>query len=469
MVNLNKKFKLKRQYKLGVEENCNYILTYTGVRCVFLNPLPAFVLNNALRSNNLFDTAHKLSLAFNICEEEARNQVSKIIEKLDIYLEEDFTEKQRKSYDIGNSADILKRNNEFVCPIVKAKNPRKIKFYLTDYCPRFCVYCFAGAKYVGKKKMNCTEFLSVNRFKEIIVEAKNFGVTNIEISGGDPFVLNDIYGYLDVMVKHFPYDWGTSTKAHLTKDDASMLIKIGLPEIQVSLDSFKPEIADKMLGVKGAFDEVIDTIKNLQSVGLVVTTKTTITSLNIYDIPELFINFINLGIKHIRFSYYYLSANRHGDYLYPMNEQFEWLNENMVQPLAYAKEKGVTTDFYNHEPYDISKNSNNRLICGGFTDTLCVRPDGGVLFCDSLNHCDEFVAGNLKSQGLAELWNSEGVDNMNNPFYFHEKYKGTKCYDCHLYRNCFYKRCYVRTFTKYGKYFDVDPACPFGDSDYVIK
>ena len=91
MVNLNKKFKLKRQYKLGVEENCNYILTYTGVRCVFLNPLPAFVLNNALLSNNLFDTAHKLSLAFNICEEEARNQVSKIIEKLDIYLEEDFT------------------------------------------------------------------------------------------------------------------------------------------------------------------------------------------------------------------------------------------------------------------------------------------------------------------------------------------------------------------------------------------
>ena len=60
MVDLGKKYKLKRQYKLGVEENCNYILSYTGIRCVFLNPLPAFVLNSVLKSDDLFHTAHEL-------------------------------------------------------------------------------------------------------------------------------------------------------------------------------------------------------------------------------------------------------------------------------------------------------------------------------------------------------------------------------------------------------------------------
>ena len=469
MENFNKKFKLKRQYKLGVEENCNYILSYTGIKCVFLAPLPAFVLNNLLQSENLLDVSHKLSATFNISKEEAIEKVFKVVEKLSVYLEEDMTNKKRKEFDIGSNAEILKRNGEFVCPVAKAKTPRKIKFYLTDYCPRFCIYCFAGAKYAGKKKMNNDNFLSVSRFKEIIIEAKENGVTNIEISGGDPFVLDNIYEYLEVMIKHFPYDWGTSTKAHLSKREALKLVRIGLPEIQVSLDSFNPDTADKMMGVKGAFNEVIDTIRNLQDAGMVVTTKTTITSLNIFDIPELFMNLIDMGIKHIRFSYYYISANRHSDYLYPTNEQFDWLNKNMIQPLQHAKEKGITTDFYNHKPYDISENSSNRLICGGFTDTLCVRPDGGVLFCDSLNHCDEFVVGNLKEQGLMEVWNSEAADNMNSPYYFYEKYKGTKCYDCHLYRNCFYKRCYVRTFAKTGKYFDVDPACPFGDSNYIIK
>lgn len=469
MEDLNRKYKLKRQYKLGVEENRNYILAYTGAKCVFLNPIPAFVLNSVLRSDNLLETSHKLSIVFDISEDNARNTVLKVINKLGDYLEEDITNKQKDGFDLNKSIEILKRDDEFICPIVKAKNPRKIKFYLTDYCPRFCIYCFAGAKYVGQSKIKNKDFLSVERFKEIIIEAKEFGVTNIEISGGDPFVLDNIYEYLEIMIKYFPYDWGTSTKSYITKEQAVKLAEIGLPEIQVSLDSFNPQIADKMMGVKGSFNEVLETIKNLQEAGLEVTTKTTITSLNIFGIPELFVNFINMGIKHIRFAYYYISANRHGDFLYPTNEQFEWLNENMTQPLAFAKEKGVTTDFYKHEPYDASKNGSNRLICGGFTETLCVRPDGGVLFCDSLNHCDEFVAGNLKTQGLVELWNSEGVNNMNDPYYFREKYKGTKCYDCHLFRNCFYKRCYVRTFTRYGKYFDVDPACPFGDKDYIIK
>lgn len=469
MLDLNKRIRLKRQYKLGAEENCNYILSYTGIRCVFLNPLPAFVLSSILQSENLFEVVEKLSIFFTISEEEAKEQLSNVIEKLSDYLEEDVTDKPRKRFRAENDGEILKRSNEFICPIVKAKNPRKIKFYLTDYCPRFCVYCFAGAKYAGRKKHQCDEFLSVNRFKEIIIEAKEFGVTNIEISGGDPFVLDDIYSYLDVMIRYFPYEWGTSTKAHLTMLEARKLAEIGLSEIQVSIDSFRPEVADRMMGVKGAFEEVIDTIKNLQEAGLVVTSKTTITSMNIFDIPELFMHLIAMGIKHIRFSYYYISANRHSDYLYPNNEQFKWLNENMQRPLAYAKENGITTDFYCHEPYDVSQNDKHRLICGGFTETLCVRPDGSVLFCDSLNHCDEFVAGNLKTQGLAELWNSDGVNNMNDPFFFYEKYKGTKCYDCHLYKNCFYKRCYVRTFAKYGKYFDVDPACPFGDSQYIIK
>lgn len=469
MIDFSKKYKLKRQYKLSGEDNCNYIVAHTGERCVFLHPAPAFVINSIIQSNNLMETVNNLGIAFSISQEDAKGCVLKVFEKLLNYLEDDVTGKSRSGFNIENSKDILTKSTEFVCPIVKANNPRKIKFYLTDYCPRFCLYCFAGAKYVGKKKYDCSNFLSVSRFKDIIIEAKEFGVETIEISGGDPFVLKDIFDYLEVMIKYFPHDWGTSTKAYISKEDATKLSEINLTEIQVSLDSFNPEIADKLMGVKGAFYEVIDTIKNLQDAGLAVISKSTITSLNIYDIPELFMNFIAMGIKHLRFSYYYISGNRHGDYLYPNNEQFLWLNQNMQVPLQYAKDHGVTTDFENHPPYDISNNLSNRAICGGFTDTLSIKSDGGALFCDSLNHCDEFVAGNLKNQGLKELWNSDGVKNMNDPFFFYEKYKGTKCYNCNLYRNCFYKRCYLRTFAEYGKYFDIDPACPFGNPDYIIK
>lgn len=468
MIDFYKKYKLKRQYHLGIVENRNYILAFTGEKCVFLNPIPALILNSIVKMNNLLEVSKKVEKVFGLTEEEAMKQVIKIVEKLTDYLEIDS---KNKVYENVNwkqeDENILNMDKRFVCPIKKAENPRKIKFYLTEYCPRYCIYCFAGAKFIGKKKLIKHNFLTIDRFKELIIEAREFGVKNIEISGGDPFVLADIHEYLKVMVEHFPYEWGTSTKAFVSKEDAKMLKCIGLPEIQVSIDSFNPITADKMMGVKGAFEEVIQTINNLNEVGINVTAKATITSINIYDIPELFIKLIDMGIKYIRSSYYYISANRHDDYLYPNNEQFLWLNENMDYALRYAKEKGVPTDFVPHNLYDAS--NNNRLICGGFTDTLCVRYDGGVLFCDSLNHCEDFICGNLKNQGLEEVWNSKGVNNMNNPWYFHEKYKGTKCYDCHLYENCFYKRCYVRTYTEYGQYFNVDPACPFGNSKYIIK
>ena len=470
-MDFNKKYKLKRQYHLDIVEGGHYIVSYTNVKCAFLNPLAAVMVKNIIAHATLEEVAENVSQIFKINIEDAKNRVQKLMGRLDDFFELDFKNDSSQFIEmsIEEGYNTLTKNREYVCPITKEPYPRKLKFYLTDYCPRRCIYCFAGAKYLPAGEKVKTEFLSVERFKEIILEARDIGVPNIEISGGDPFVLDNITDYLKVMIDYFPYDWGTSTKSFISLSEAEKLKAIGLKEMQVSLDSLNPNTADKLMGVKGAYDEVISTINNLMTVGITVVTKATITSQNIYDIPFLFVKLIDMGIKHLRFSYYYISANRHKDMLYPSDDQFKWLNENMIKPLEYAEKMGVTTDYYNHEMYDINKNDTKRVFCGGFVGNMCVRYDGGVLFCDSLNHCDEFIVGNLKEKGILEIWNSKEVSEINDPDHFKEKYKGTKCYTCHMYRNCFYKRCYVRSFTQTGKYFDVDPACPFGDANYIIK
>ena len=61
------------------------------------------------------------------------------------------------------------------------------------------------------------------------------------------------------------------------------------------------------------------------------------------------------------------------------------------------------------------------------------------------------------------------INNFNNPEFFKDKYKGTKCYSCKVFNNCFFRRCYVRSYQKYGKYFEVDPACPFGEDNYIVR
>lgn len=466
----NKSYRLKRYYKMGVEDNGNYIVSLRGTKCVFLNPLAAFVLNILIKSNTI-EAKNQLMDIFNLDEPTSIKHVQRIVSRIFDYIEEtehrDVVLTHNEAMQL-TSKEILRREKNYVCPITKSPVPRKIKFYLTDYCPRYCVYCFAGAKH-KKGKIKNSDFLSVDRFKEIIKEAVDIGVQNIEIGGGDPFILENIDEYLQVMIENFNGEWGTSTKAFLSKEDVAKLSAINLKEIQVSIDSDDPTIADKMMGVKDSHSEILQTIRNLMDAGILVSTKTTITSINIHTIPELFNKLVSLGVHNIRFAYYYFSANRHNDYLYPTNEQFAWLNKQMEQPVREAIANGVQTDFTPHGPHNVSNNEAKRVFCGGFTENMGVRYDGGILFCDSLNHCDDFIAGNLKEMGIMEAWNSQGVKDMNNPYYFYEKYKGKKCYTCHMYKNCFYKRCYVRSFIEYGDFFDVDPACPFGIEGYIIK
>lgn len=280
-------------------------------------------------------------------------------------------------------------------------------------------------------------------------------------------MLDNIVDYIEIMVKFFPYEWGTSTKAYISEETAEKLQAVGLKEMQVSLDSFNPEHANQLMGDSHAFDEVIATMNNLKKAGIEVTLKAVITSLNIYDIPDYFRKGVELGIKHIRVSYYYASANRHSDALKPTNQQLEWLNNTMPDVLEFLKGHGVTTDYYKHPLYS-PVHGDERIFCGGYTKSMSVRYDGQTLFCDSLNHTDEFVSGNLKDKSIMEIWNSEEAQNMGCPEYFKEKFIGTKCYNCKLYHNCFYKRCYVRSYNTYGKYFEVDPACPYGEKDYIL-
>lgn len=460
-------FKLKRQYRLGIADENNYILAYNGYKCVFLNPISAFILKCVL-TMPYHNAKIFIGEALGMTEIESKSHIDKLTERLSNYLEVDNKDREYVE-DLKNELlVILNQKKNYVCPVQKSRVPRKVKFYLTDYCPRQCIYCFAGAKY-SKVRMHNSDFLSVDRFKTIIKEADQIGVKEIEISGGDPFAVDNIFDYISVMIKYFSGDWSVSTKALLTKQDINILKTIGLREMQVSIDSSNPSTADKLMGVRGAFNEVVTTIDNIIEVGITLCTNTVITSLNIFEVPELFDFLIKKGTKYIRFSYYYMSGNRHKDLLFPSNEQFKWLNEKMKPLVIQAREKGIYTDFYPHDANIKQNNEKNRSFCGGFTDAMSVRYDGGVLFCDSLNHCEDFISGNLKQESILEAWNSPASRNMNDPDYFYERYRGTRCYTCHMFRNCFYKRCYVRTYNEYGRYFDIDPACPFGNGDYVIK
>jgi hypothetical protein len=90
MYESHKNFRLKRQYRLGISDDNNYILSVTGYKCVFLNPITAFMLNCILKMTSPKAESH-ISELLNISETDTHKRVTELMNRLFEYLEIDRT------------------------------------------------------------------------------------------------------------------------------------------------------------------------------------------------------------------------------------------------------------------------------------------------------------------------------------------------------------------------------------------
>lgn len=470
-----KKYILRSFIKIDKIEDKIYLVSRTtpSVKYAYLDPFVAVVvhmLNNCICIDDVAKcVTNLLHCRYEIAEEKVNNIIY-ILRDYMIEVDEDI-KNIRRPLDIK---DMLAEGNRDFDPVVQQLAvPKKISFNLTEYCPRQCIYCFNGAKYSVDNSIPNT-FLSPARFKEVIDEVKALEIPFIEIGGGDPLIHPDILQYIEVLSTVDDSKKGISTKAYVSPEFAVQLRAHGLTEIQVSIDSLNPQTADKLMGVKNSYREIIESINNLRKAGVNVTIKAVITSLNVYEIPSLFEHFIDIGIKKILFNYYNFSSNRHSKKLFPTNDQLKWLSENMRELLKKAERKQVHTDYRNISYEDIRSSncsmelkSYTRNQCGGMKGEFTVRYDGKVIFCPTICYCDDFVVGDLKVDGVYDIWTSQSLKEWDQPETKREKYRGTECYDCKLYTKCHFRRCYIRQYDANKQFFSKDPLCPYGDPNYV--
>lgn len=442
-----------------------------NIKYAYLDPLVALVVYKLNTGNSVEEVASEvadfLQCEYTIAEEKVNNIVFIL---RDYLIETNSTKNIRRSIDLKNI--LVEGSRDFEPIVPRSSVPKKISFNLTEYCPRQCIYCFNGAKLSANNAIPNT-FLSPARFKEVIDEVLALGIPFIEIGGGDPLINPDILQYIQILSAVDDSKKGISTKSYVSPEFAIQLREHGLNEIQVSIDSLNPQTADMLMGVKNSYREVTETINNLRKAGINVTIKAVITSFNIYDIPSLFENFIDSGIKKILFNYYNFSSNRHSKKLFPTNSQLTWLSANMEKLLKKAEQEQVYTDYRDITYEDIRSTDCSMMLksytrnqCGGMKGEFTVRYDGKVIFCPTICYCDDFVVGDLKIDGIYDIWTSSLLDEWDRPESKREKYHGTECYDCKLYDKCHFRRCYIRQYDANNRFFSKDPLCPYGDPNY---
>jgi cyclic pyranopterin phosphate synthase len=153
--------------------------------------------------------------------------------------------------------------------------------------------------------------LSFEELFLFIKAAMDEGVTKIRITGGEPLLREDLDTFIKMIHDHNPdVDLALTTNGYLLPQVAQKLKDAGLKRLNISLDSLKPEIAQK-IAQKDVLAQVLKGIDKALEVGLgIKINMVPLKGINDDEIIDVMEYCMDRGIK-IRFIEY--MENRHAN------------------------------------------------------------------------------------------------------------------------------------------------------------
>ncbi len=433
-----------------------------------LRPAAAFVLALFDGVRGVDDVVSVVSRIFDADRATAASRVGKMIETYGGRLLVDSNEADQRWVTLKPPVDdlrsLLYKTEDDPPRVNRPTSPYSVVHILTKRCQRECVYCYAdGSQDVGKE-----DWLKLTRLEALLKEMGELGVATVNYSGGEPFCRPEIVEIAIATLEQGIFPW-ISTKARVHKHVAQRLGRAGLPLIQVSVDSLSSGVQDSLCNSEGALSDMRATIDAFLSAGVSVCTNTVVTAANIEEIPSLVDSLITYGIRTCILSPYARSLGRHADALFATDVQwarlFAWyaadcdktrvrlrytlgVQRALELPLGRGATEGNEQDWA-------------RSACTAGREGFAVLPDGRATLCERLAyHPNPPVVGNLRDEGVAEVWVSDRMLRMALPK--RDLYKGTACSTCMEYGSCTARggRCFVRAWLAYRRLFAPDPFCP---------
>jgi MoaA/NifB/PqqE/SkfB family radical SAM enzyme len=228
----------------------------------------------------------------------------------------------------------------------------KLWIYTNYNCNLRCSYCVANST-----PLTPVQAIGLKTVEQLVDEAVLLGFQEIFFTGGEPFILDEIYAMLAYSAERVKTT--ILTNAMLFKGRRMQrLVDIGTENltVQVSLDGGRPEHHDAYRG-EGTWAKTIEGIQRLQEQGFQVRLSTTETPTNSAHLGEICDLHLSLGIPEqdhfIRplakrgFSQEgmevdktnlvpEITINKHGVYWHPLSTEPDMEVSTKIFPLAEA-------------------------------------------------------------------------------------------------------------------------------------
>jgi len=317
----------------------------------------------------------------------------------------------------------------------KARRPRSVMFELTYRCNFKCPHCYVeGSDKSGKE-------LTTRQVFSILDQLRDMGVFNIAFTGGEALLRKDIFDVL-AYAKSQGFQTALLSNGYLiNKDVADKLLRVNVNKIDITFNSLKPEIFEKLTGVKDSLKKVKASIKLLINRGINVKIKSTGMNLNRDELVSIgkFARSLNI--------IYNLDTEvlpcRNGcatavlDYSLDPDEAAEL--RKAVYPEMFSGNRKRTR----------SKRKRDRMFnCGVGKTSFSITPYGKMNFCLEIDYPEY----DILKHGVKGCWNriKRRVDRLNIARNF-------VCESCDLIKYCGWcaGRSYIETgeFNKCSEYF----------------
>lgn len=360
---------------------------------------------------------------------------------------------ERATGGIGPAAPIASSTRTGAPPVLRT--PTTLLAELTYRCPLHCPYCSnplemtqAGAE------------LSTADWKRVFTEAREMGVLQLGLSGGEPLIRKDLEELVAHAREEGLYSTLVTSALGLTRSRAQRLKDAGIDHVQISFQDIDPANADKIAGIKLGRQkyEAAALVKELD---LAFSVNVVLHRANLDHLGEIIDFAYSLGADRVELAntQYYGWALKNRDSLMPTREQVERSRPIAQEAIRKYKNKMqiiyVLPDYYEQYP---------KPCYGGWGSVyVLVTPNGRALPCHGATQIPSLEMVHVNQHPLSWIWEKSPIFNA----FRGDGWMKEPCRSCPR-KTLDFGGCRCQAFALTGDATNTDPVCSLSPRHELI-
>ena len=345
----------------------------------------------------------------------------------------------------------------------------------TYRCNLKCRHCYSNA---GKSSQEMTTEEALN----VVDQLADFGVVALAFSGGEPLMRKDFFEVAKHAADCGLYVSLATNGTLIGKSTAKKLKDIGVHYVEISLDGSCAKTHDTFRGFDGAFEMALRGLKNCIEQNLCTSIATTLTKMNLREIPEILELAEKIGVN--RFTLFNFIPTGRGEeivlqdvspkereeiMLFMLNKLLTGCKVTILTTIPQLARVAVTYQNPEGEVFipmahmQTTKVSGRALAladfiggCGAGRLYCAIEPNGDVKPCVFI----PIVVGNVKNEEFRDIWlNSDLFNALRN----RENLKGA-CGKCEFKYIC--GGCRARALAYNHDILAPDPGCIIVEQEF---